>query len=199
MFFNYHWWTAIYKTSLVKNNNINFLEGFPLGGDVLFLNKVLLASNKDISLVNDTFYHYYRRPDSGDSLILSYSKVKSVLNIHEMIVDNLINSDEKIKKSEGAGYIVNWCINATINYAYRNKTIANLEFCIDKLFSIYQKTKAFGLQEKNAPDFLPIIINYIENQDKKGLVDFFVKNNSQQKMIVANLRFLHKTKDLINA
>ena len=60
LFFAYHWWTAIFKTSIIKDNHIEFIPKYPLGGDVLFLNKVVLASNS-IALVDDAFYHYYRQ------------------------------------------------------------------------------------------------------------------------------------------
>lgn len=89
LFFAYHWWTAIFKTSIIKDNHIEFIPKYPLGGDVLFLNKVVLASNS-IALVDDAFYHYYRRENSGDSKILTFEKITSVLYCHEMIVDNVL-------------------------------------------------------------------------------------------------------------
>lgn len=196
LFFTYHWWTAIYKTDLIRSNNIKFLEGYPLGGDVLFLNKALLATDKKISLVDDSFYHYYRRENSGDSLILSFEKVKSVLSIHEMIMDNLILAESKLNDSIGVREVSNWCLNATINYAYRNKTVENLAFCIDKLFAIYKKARELNSSNFTPENILPIVFSYVEHGDKKGLIELFKKNDSRQKMFLANLRYIHQKREV---
>ena len=192
LFFAYHWWTAIFKTSIIKDNHINFMAGYPLGGDVLFLNKVVLASNS-IALVDDTFYHYYRRENSGDSKVLSLEKIRSVLDIHEMIVDNVLKSP-KFKKfsAKELDFVFVWCLNATLTYCYRCKTIPVLEFCIEKAFVIYKKSAAYISQYN--PLIYPVCMNILETGDKEELKQLFLVNDTQQKMFLANLRFLHTNK-----
>lgn len=192
LFFNYHWWTAIYKTSLVKGNCIKFIEGYPLGGDVLFLNQVVLASSK-ISLVDDVFYHYYRREDSGDSKVLSFEKIKSALDIHEFIVDNVLNSNIFSSLDiSGINYIFSWCLQAALTYCYRCKTMKVLEFSVEKACRIYEKTASYLSNIENI--FLPICLAYLKENDAQGLKELFLKYDTQQKMFFANLRFLHINK-----
>lgn len=192
LFFNYHWWTAIYKTSLVKGNGIKFIEGYPLGGDVLFLNQVVLVSSK-ISLIDDVFYHYYRREDSGDSKVLSFEKIKSALDIHEMIVDNVLQSQKfKSFSKEELDFLFIWCLNATLTYCYRCKTIPVLEFCINKAFVIYKKVADYI--HKNTPLIYPVCMHILENGNEEKLKQLFLINDTHQKMFLANLRFLHTRK-----
>lgn len=192
-FFAYHWWTAIYKASMIKDNNICFPINMPLGGDVLFLNETILACNK-LELIDDVFYHYYRREDSGDSKILSFEKVKSVLDIHEKIIDNVNQFNIYKVDKKGYDFIVVWCLRACLNYAFRNKTINTLKFCVNKAFDVYNKTKNNIKIEIILNQELPVILNYIKNDDKEGLFSFYLQNDTQQKMLMANLRFIHNKK-----
>ncbi len=193
LYFAYFWWTAIYKASLIKDNNIRFLENYPLGGDVLFLNQAIFASNK-LSLVDNCFYHYHRRIDSGDSLKLTFNKIQSALNIHEKILDNTLKS-KYIKTDVNAVYfLLSWHLKAPLNYMYRNKTLEVLNFCIEKMYKFYNKIKTNVDIKKLSLDVAPIILNYLENYSPKDLAEFYIKNNSPQKMLMANLRYLHSKK-----
>lgn len=192
LFFAYHWWTAIYKTSLIKENNITFIEGYPLGGDVLFLNQAALASSR-ISLVDDVFYHYYRREDSGDSKVLSFEKIKSVLDIHEMIVDNILNFNSFSSLSvSGVNFVFSWCLQAALTYCYRCKTIKVLEFSVEKACRIYKKTANYLSNIESV--FLPVCLAYLKENDAQGLKKLFLKYDNERKMFCANLRFLHSKK-----
>ena len=189
LYFTFYWWTAIYKSSLIKENNIRLIENYPLGGDVLFLNEAILKTNK-LTLVDDTFYHYHRREDSGDSKILPFEKVKSALEIHGKIIDNILANKNRLD-SNGIQYVCAWCFKAAMNYAYRNKTIENLEYCIDKAFNFYNKTKIYLIDIENDPKFLPIILNFFKTNNKKELINFFIQNPTPQKKFIANLRYMH--------
>lgn len=189
LYFAYHWWTAIFKSSIINENAIRFIEGYPLGGDVLFLNEVVLASNS-IVLVDTVFYHYYRREDSGDSKILSFEKIKSVLNIHEMIVENVLQSAKfKNFSSSAIEFIFSWCLIATLTYCYRYKTIEVLEYCMKKAFSIYKKVAPYI--QKNIPNIGSACMDILENGDVHQLMQFFIINDSPKKKLAANLRALH--------
>lgn len=194
LYFSYHWWTAIYRHSLIKENKIKFPIGYPLGGDVLFLNNILLKA-KDISLVDDAFYHYYRREDSGDSKILEFKKLESVLSIHHMILDNLLSSPIAAIDTKGTSYVCFWCVDAALSYAYRNQSIKGLEYCIENAFSLYNKSKDKLLSDETK--ILPIVMDYLDKNDKEGLKLFYQINNSPSKMFMANLRYLH-TRNKIN-
>ena len=196
LFFAYHWWTAIFKTSIIKDNHIEFIPKYPLGGDVLFLNKVVLASNS-IALVDDAFYHYYRRENSGDSKILTFEKITSVLYCHEMIVDNVLQFPMFKSFSQAElDFLFTWCLNAALTYCYRCKTVKALDFCIEKAFVIYEKIAEYI--NKNTSLIYPVCINILENGDKEELKLLFMTNDTHQKMFLTNLRFIHLQRNNIN-
>ena len=192
LFFSSFWWTGIYRRTLITDNNIRFIEGYPLGGDVLFLNEAILKCDK-LELVDGVFYNYYRREDSGDSKILTFEKVKSVLSIHEKIVDNILNSPdfEKLDKN-GIEYVFLWCFNANLTYCFRCKTINVLELSISKAFTIYSKISKYI--SHNNIFIYPVIMQYFINGTPDELKEFFIRNNTPQKVMLANLRFIHSTK-----
>lgn len=195
LFFIYHWWTGIFKSSIIKDNNIKLIEGYPLGGDVLFLNEVVLKSQK-ITLVDDAIYHYYRREDSGDSKVLSFEKIKSVLSIHEIIIDNIINANIK---NSGTNFIFAWCIRVCFIYMYKNKRIDILRYCVDKTFDFYNKIK-------NKKEFLGILnkkyslqVYFLSENNKEKMFNFYLENDNLKKMFVANLRYKMQIQEGENA
>ncbi len=195
LYFSYHWWTAIYRHSIVRDFKIRFPEGYPLGGDVLFLNQVLLNSQK-VSLVDDAFYHYYRRKDSGDSKVLSMEKLKSVLTIHGMILDNLLSSSVCDTDIKGVSYVCSWCLDSALSYAFRVNSLEGLDYCVEKAFIFYKKAKNKFLAD--SVSVLPIVMDFLRREDKEGLKLFYQANNSPSKMFMANLRWLHNKKEKKN-
>lgn len=184
--FAWHWWTAIYKRSIINSAHIRFLEGFPLGGDVLFLNEFLLASSS-LVLVDDAMYYYHRREDSGDSPILSEEKVRSVLEIHKRIVSNVLRVDGVVDDA-GRKFVCSWCFACAINYAYRHKTYESLMTCIDAAFAIY--ANAGKWIDGSSQVGMPAVLDYFYRNDKAGLVAYFLKNDTRKKFFLANLRYL---------
>lgn len=197
LYFTHYWWTAIYKRTLIENNNIRLLEEYPLGGDVLFLNQTLLACEK-LELVDDTYYHYYRREDSGDSKVLSFEKLKSVLDIHEMIVDNILSYKdfEKLPK-DVIQHQFNWGLNIIFNDCYRCKAEEALDYSVNKAIKVFNAIKNY--YKSNEYPIYKVIIDILEKNDFEELKNFFITNDTPQKMFFANLRFVHLQRNKINA
>lgn len=187
LFFAYHWWTAIYKTQIIKDCHIRFLEGYPLGGDVLFLNEFLLASNS-YTLCDDVFYHYHKRQNSGDSKILSHEKIVSVLNIHEKIIDNLNNSSKKISDPKGTIFLEKWNLLSCINYAQRRKTEEALDCVIEKIFAIYKKINYKDIVLQEIEDTFLCEVNFIKNNDPIGFKNFYMSGQINKLRLIAKLR-----------
>lgn len=187
MYFAYFWWTAIYKTSIIKDNNIKFLEGYPLGGDVLFLNQAVILANK-VELVDDAFYYYLRREDSGDSLILSLEKVRSVLSIHSQIIDNVNNNITNLDKA-GILYVYSWCVQSGCRYAFRRKTLENLNLCLGFVFEMYDKCLYKDELNIILKEELPVEVNFLKAGKKQELLDLYLKNDTTQKWYLTQLRF----------
>ena len=189
-YFAYHWWTGIYKTAVIKENNIRLPEGYPLGGDILFLDEVVIKANK-IALVDDAFYHYYRREDSGDSKVLSFEKIKSAATIFEMILQNIRKTGIK---DDGISFVVSAWLLQLLNYPCRTKDKNVLKYILQKTLNYYQQSKDLIIDNSYLNNCLPVIMHLIQNNNFDEFLNFYLVNNTPQKMYVANLRFLHSQK-----
>ena len=76
--FTYEWTTAIYKTQLIKENNIIFPEECTKAQDVVFLNRVILKANS-VECIDNVCYYYFKRENSLDSKKIPIKSVKSAL------------------------------------------------------------------------------------------------------------------------
>ncbi len=140
LYFFIDWWTAIYRASMIKENKIDLLEDYPLGADMLFLNKAVLAA-KSLSLVNDVHYNYIRREDSGDSKILSLRKIESVAHIFELILDNL-NAVSFDGADEQAYYFVaGKLMHQFVSSFERSDSKEGKQLCAETITKLYSKIK----------------------------------------------------------
>lgn len=72
--FTYEWQSAIYKASLIKDNNIRFVSEIIKAQDIVFLNNVILKT-KTYALIDNTFYNYHRRENSLHSKFLTEKNI----------------------------------------------------------------------------------------------------------------------------
>lgn len=191
MLFLTYWWTAIYKRSLIVENNISFPTQHPLGGDLLFLNKAVIAA-KDLQVVNDVYYYYYRREDSGDSKILPEVKVKSALRIYEMVVDNInsfISAGNPLYN-----FIFHHFIIACFYLSLKSNEEKVKELCAKVAVKIFEKSC-----DKNGLQFCfsqtaPHLFTALRNQDINSLNHIFLNCKSRMELIVSGLRSRIKNK-----
>lgn len=184
--FVFNLWSAIYKMSVVKSHRIRFLEGCIHSEDILFLNEVILHSH-GLTLVDDVSYYYCRREGSANSFILSPEKIYSAIDAHRKIIDNTLSCKDAIG-SEGVRYICLWCFKDFIFLSCRSRGEVLLRHCVDEAFVMYEKVAP--LMSETVLMVLPVVLHYFEAEDKDGLYEFMVKNDTEQKMIFANLRYL---------
>lgn len=187
LYFTYHWWTAIFKTSVIKDNHINFIAGYPLGGDVLFLNKAVLSS-KSFALVDDAFYHYYRREDSGDSRLLSFDKLKSVIDIFYIITSSV---KKMVTDKLVVSFIVADRFLQLLSYCKRTKGNDELQYVTEQIVKYYIENFDYIKMDIKYLDLLPVVRDVIEQKDSQKLFSFYLKNSSPEKIRLANLRFEH--------
>ena len=196
LYFTHYWWSAIYKSSLIKENNIKFLEKYEIGEDILFLNQAILNCKK-LEIIDNTYYHYHKRENSTDSKILNYEKIKSIINIREIIINNILNYEDFDKLSDK---IINdifiWHIKSILNCCYRTKNSKELEYIIDKTILIYTKINKYIKINSNIDE---IHLSYLKSNNKEKLKELYLKNNTPKKMFIENLRLNHKTKSNLNA
>lgn len=99
VYFTSQWWTALYRRSLIIDNNIRCPEGYPLNGDAVFLTKAVISANK-VATTNDVYYHYHRRADSGNAMILSVGKVISVIETTKIILSYINEKKDLLQNVE---------------------------------------------------------------------------------------------------
>ena len=196
LYFTHYWWSAIYKSSLIKENNIKFLEKYEIGEDILFLNQAILNCKK-LEIIDNTYYHYHKRENSTDSKILNYEKIKSIINIREIIINNILNYEDFDKLSDK---IINdifiWHIKSILNCCYRTKNSKELDYIIDKTILIYTKINKYIKINSNIDE---IHLSYLKSNNKEKLKELYLKNNTPKKMFIENLRLNHKIKSNLNA
>ena len=192
LIFAYYFCIAIYSSKLINDNNIRF-DKYPLAEDVLFVNEAILKSKK-LELVDDTFYHYIKRENSSYSALLPKNKIDSALTVHEKILDNILEYYKTHpNETNGVHYICEWSLYNVINYTYRLKTLDNLKLCTDTVFNMYEKIK------KHLQTFkfnsLSLEMDYLEHNDKEGLMKFYQDNCSIKKWTIANIRHMYLQKN----
>lgn len=110
--FFFYAWNKIYKSSLIKNNNIEFSEG-QIYEDVVFAIRALYYSNKIIS-VSKTKYHYVEHENSltkykdktggkEQDLVKAYSELQEFCNSKNIEIPERLNYYTK----ENFGFILN--------------------------------------------------------------------------------------------
>lgn len=185
LFFVSHWWRAIYKRDFINTNNIRLPIGYPLGGDLLFLNQAVLNVQK-ISTVDDVYYHYYRREDSGDSKVWTQQKFDSAMNIYRKILDNLNNS--KIYEINMDGYMHSYFTYATgpLYAAMHVVDEKTKRICVETLFDMYKNCKNTKYYNKMLDLYYPIMNKCFETLDIEGLTRIFVENPTLNKFNCKN-------------
>lgn len=194
MYFSTTWWTAIYKRDFINENKFRLPEGIILGGDILFLNNVMLKTQR-FSFVDGTFYNYYRRADSGDSAILPIRKVISALNIYKQIIENMNQALLKgIVNEEEYNYVYQLWFLSIINLSMRNDDYQVKEMCAKELLDTYAMSLRKEVTDKLLERDYISLLKYIKTNDEKGLADYLAQNNAPFKIKLANTRYHIKKK-----
>ncbi len=168
LYFFYDWWTAIYKRSIIEENNIKLIEGYMLGGDLLFLNQFTTKASS-IALVDDVYYYYHKRENSGSSKILSYEKIDSVFKVHVMILENTL----KLNQSDGKDDLLKWCLGYCFFIMGRVGTKESIYLAVKNTFEIY---KNISLSEKlieSLESTSPHQMKFLKENDVNAMIEFY--------------------------
>jgi glycosyltransferase involved in cell wall biosynthesis len=181
-----YWWSAIYKRSLIIENKISFPVEYPLGGDILFLNRAIIAA-KNLSLVEGVFYHYYRRKDSGDGEILSQEKIESVLSIHKMIIDN-INLESELKSDPTYNLIFHHFIIGCFYLSLKTPDQELKNLCAKTASNIFEKCHNKEALESSFAKTVPHLFMFLKNKDVAAVAEVLIKCKSRSQLIASGLR-----------
>lgn len=190
--FEYEWWSAIYKHSMIKDNRIRLPEGYPLGGDEYFLHKAIEHCQK-LELVDNIFYHWLRREGSGYARILNEEKIISALTLFKKIKENITLLYEQNKVAEqDFEFIIQCCLDIAITFFWRNPTRSSRLYCINYIKDLYNNTayqkfiKTFLL--KNAFLIYDVIVRGNQGEIFNVLSKYKSCNEFHKKCIFAKLR-----------
>lgn len=91
------YWTAIYRTGMLREHGIGFDPALPTVEDHLFLNQALLAC-RGLTLCDRIVYHYCIRPGSLSGAGISPAKITAILECYRRIAANLrqVRQDEQL-------------------------------------------------------------------------------------------------------
>lgn len=132
---------AIYRTVLIKENNVRFPSGVILCEDMIFLTEVLIKAQK-VGVVPEVKYYYCRRLNSGNSQFLSKEQIESALPILEKMAE-LYNSCEE---SEGVIYAYTNILNIISTFIFKTNE-KQIYDCLKSFFKIYDMFKNKDLLE----------------------------------------------------
>jgi glycosyltransferase involved in cell wall biosynthesis len=191
LFFAAYWWAAIYKRSLIAQNNISFSVDHCLGGDLLFLNEAVIAA-KNLQIVNGVYYSYYRREDSGDSKILSEKKIKSALSIYEMIIDNI---NAKVLPDDSAyKFIFHHLIMGCFYLALKSDDKKAKQTCAKVAANIFGKCQDQDGLQISFTNTAPHLYALLKHKDTSGVEDVLMKCKSRMELVASGLRARIKNK-----
>lgn len=185
-YFTYEWWSAIYRTSLIKNNNIRLKENLIFGGDCLFLHYALEHCAR-LEIINNTYYHWIRRENSGESKILSYEKVVSALKVCDEILDNSnkMYAKELIDKESYKILLAN-CIDVAVNDIFRNDDKKSKKECIKHINTFFAKSSDKELYLNYIKCQYPSLVNFFENNLWNAMYEFMLSLQSQKDFVFKN-------------
>ncbi|MDR0423135.1 MAG: glycosyltransferase family 2 protein [Rickettsiales bacterium] len=141
-------WSAIYKTDFIKDNELFFNEELISGQVGVFLvNAVEKANN--IKIIDDVFYHYIRVQNSLMSPYLNIKKIKSRLKAIDIMIE--------LGKKYNSQTATNNAIHSIKRYFYKNTSKESRNLVLDKMLEyglIKDKDKAYKkLEQEQEQDF----------------------------------------------
>ena len=178
--------TLIYRRSFLQKNNFLFPCGVPVGADILFLNHVVLATDK-VAYVNDVHYQYYQREDSMNSVTLSDEKVYSGLKVFKTIMENINASSKALEDKKAyveATYNVLFnCMNMTFKAAPVLK-----KECADVWMFLYNQIQFKDLINAKLSGQFSKVLEFLQRQDVDGLFQYILPYKSWLEFLFATLK-----------
>lgn len=172
--------TLIYKNSFLQKNNLLFPCNVPVGADLSFISKVILAAD-EVAYADDAFYHYFRREESMNSKYLSDEKMKSVLNVYEEVITNINQSQKTLQDKEAYTFIA-WSIFLNCMYmTFKTKNNDIKRLCAEKWYLLYTKILYKDVINKKLQiSFLPVF-EFLNQKNIESLYQYILKFDTWEK------------------
>lgn len=190
-FFGYEWTTAIYRLSLIKDNNIKFLPELIKAQDTAFLNKVLLKTTKPIEFVDNVYYNYHRRSGSLNAKEISVKCVKSAvlsqrIQCEDLNLSNLYESNPNLYMDL---YVIRPIVLLVMTAFQNSKYEAKL-ICIQGIIDCYKACK----NKKAFEELFPYknFLKYIKNNQAKKFANILYEIKTPDELNDYYINFWHK-------
>ena len=193
--FIYEFWSAVYKASLIFENNITFPDEIRKAQDIVFLNRLILKTQSVVT-VDSVYYHYYRREDSLDADKISIDKIEAGLMAYEYISDNL--NSALGKDIFNKDYLNLYFFNLTmiLNYLItKNDSPEAKRLCIETFIKLFNKCKIKKELSNIMKPVFAEILSLAENNNIEELVNIFTKYKDTKQYFFSKLKN-KVTKDL---
>lgn len=189
-YFTYEWTSAIYKSSMIFENNIRFPDECIKAQDIVFLSRVMCKANK-LSLVDNVFYNYYKREGSLNASKISLDKIESAILAHTIILNNYncIGLYEEDKDLYLDLYLRMY-ISLFFNVPFQNDSIEAKELCAKALIDLFYGCKNVDWFEKNYP--AKNIVNLIKTKNTAKLTQALLKCDTLKKLEKYNENILDR-------
>lgn len=177
-FFSYEWTSAIYKSSIIFENNISFNEELIRGEDTLFLNNIIFKTKK-LGFIDNVFYYYYRRKNSLNYEKVSLENVKSGIIAIDMILDNFNKSNLYSENREDyIKFYAHFLCGFIDTNLYRCEDIKAFSLISQGVIDGYHKCK--NIEDLRKVFMFKNIIEFIDKKDTQSLVKYFSKYHSYE-------------------
>ncbi len=176
IYFTNEWATAIYKRSVITDNNISFPPELRKSQDTVFLCRILFKSNT-LALLDNVSYHYYRRNDSLNADKIPLANAKSALDAYALTLYYLNESDMYTKdKTSYMTFFIRF-LDFMLKYCLYRSSDKHCQYYVAQTLikSFYECKDTKTLEEKFKYKF---ILDYIKRKDVDGLAKFFNKYNN---------------------
>lgn len=181
------WWTAIYKKSLIKDNNLTLPEDFLISGDRIFLQKAVLKANF-VSTVKNTFYYHYARENSGFSKKLSEKKLLDGTRAVKLILEEINNLNIDITNPEGYDCIYKEQFGVLMVLHFYNADYSRASIYAEEMIELYKRCRRKEILDLYIKDNYLALYNILVQEDLNGLINLFSKIKTSKDLVFANIR-----------
>lgn len=181
-------WTGIYRTSLIRNNNIRFPEDLTMAEDLVFLYHCMFKANKILSS-DFVYYNYYRRPDSAytENSGFNRKQVEAGMKTLKLVAEDFTKAylDGVVENHVYDMFTYKFLAKSIMFATGTDDTLLKLE-CAKAVFYIYKQSVRKDqlldrLYEDNYNTYL-----CIKQDNEKLLVRFLVENATIQEIAASD-------------
>ncbi len=192
--FCYEFSTAIYKTSMLKDEGIFFPLGVRIGEDLAFLSEAIRHA-QCLSVTDDVCYYYFQDVSSALHSPFSLQKVEDLVQIRMKMVENVMNST--LDSKAYFDYLLHLHILTFHEISFRTPAGPIRHLCIKTLLQMYAKALDAQMLRTFVAQHYPVFARVLKSHDAQWLEKYFSIKIHKKDELLGNL--LRKIKNIFSA